>query len=148
MAEMRKAAEVLKALERHRQSGFSGWVWFAPGDSTRYRVHMIHMVPVHADGPMEEIPVTRSLLVQVETDPRNPQSVLVAEPSEYNLFTPEMWLDHGHPPGWWAGVRTLLAALGWAAESYDMPEFRAEDADDITYLLNRKQRAQRRLSRV
>lgn len=143
MTEMRKATEVLKALERHRQSGFSGWVWFAPGDSTRYRVHLIRMVPVHADGPMESVPVTRSLLVQVDTDPVNPKSLVITEPSEYNLFTPEMWVDYGFPPGWWSGVRPLLAALGWADEGYELPEYRAEDASDITYVVDRAGRGRR-----
>jgi hypothetical protein len=144
---MRKAVEVLKALERHRQSGFPGWAWFAPGDSTRYRVHMIHMMPVHADGPMEQIPVTRSLLVQVETDPRNPKTVLVTEPGEYSLFTPEMWVNYGLPPGWWSGVRPLLAALGWAEEGYDCADYRPADAADITYVAERAQ-CGRRLARV
>lgn len=147
MTEMRKAAEVVKVLERHRHSGFAGWAWFAPGDSTRYRVHLIDMVSVHADGPMEQVPVTRALLVQVETDPRNPKSVVITEPSEYNRFTPEMWVDHGHPPGWWSGVRPLLAALGWADEGYELPEYRADDATDITYVAERVQRG-RRLTQV
>jgi hypothetical protein len=147
MTEMRSATEVFKALERHRQSGFPGWVWFAPGDHTRYRVHLIHMRPVHADGPKEQVPVTRVLLVQVETDPRNPKSVVIAEPGEYARFTPEMWVNHGHPPGWWGGVRPLLAALGWTDEGYDMPEFEPADAADIAYLIERAQRG-RRLARV
>lgn len=135
MTELRKAAEVLKALGRHRQSGFSGWVWYSPGDSTKYRVHLIEMVPVHADGPMESVPTTRVLLVQVETDPRNPKSVLVGEPNEYNRFTPEMWVQLGHPVGWWAAVRPLLAALEWTEEDYSSPDFQRDDNADMEYLL-------------
>lgn len=138
MTELRKAVEVFKALGRHRQSGFSGWVWYSPGDSTKYRVHLIEMVPVHADGPMESVPMTRTLLVQVETDPRNPKSVLVAEPSEWNRFTPEMWVQLGHPIGWWAGVRPLLAALGWTDEDYSSLDFRRDDNADMEYLLRPK----------
>lgn len=147
MTEMRKATEVVKVLERHRQSGFAGWAWFAPGDSTRYRVHLVTMVPVHADGPMEQVEVTRMLLVQVETDPLNPKTVVVLEPGDYNRFTPEMWVDYGFPPGWWSGVRPLLAALGWADEGYDFPGFQPSDAGDITYVVERAQRG-RRLARV
>ncbi len=143
VTELRAAAEVFKALERHRQSGLSGWAWFAPGDATRYCVHLFHMVPVHADGPMEQIPVTRALLVQVETDPSNPKSIVITEPGEWSRFTPEMWVDYGFPPGWWSGVRPLLAVLGWADEGYELPEYRADDAIDITYVAERAQRGRR-----
>ncbi|HET9144118.1 hypothetical protein [Actinophytocola sp.] len=142
MTELRKAVEVFKALERHRQSGYSGWVWYSPGDSTRYRAHLIQATPVHADGPMEQVPMTRILLVQVIHDPVNPKSVLVHEPSEWSKFTPEMWVNLGHPMGWWAAVRPLLAALGWTDEDYSSVEFNRSDADDMDYLLRRQNRRQ------
>lgn len=135
MTELRKAVEVLKALERHRQSGFSGWVWYSPGDSTKYRVHLIQATPVHADGPMEQVPVMRVLLVQVVADPSNPKAVLINEPNEWHKFTPEMWVDLGNPPGWWAGVRPLLAALGWTAEDFSSIAFERGDNADMEYLL-------------
>ena len=140
MTELRKGFEAIGALERNRKSGFPGWVWFAPGDNTRYRVHLIHMVPVHAAGPMESAPVTRALLVQVEVDPRNPRSIVVAEPGEHTRFTPETWVQYGFPPGWWAGVRPLLAALDWTDQDYSSYEFQAGDAADITYVYNQQQR--------
>jgi hypothetical protein len=135
MTELRKAAEVFKALERHRQSGLSGWVWYSPGDSTKYRVHLIEATPVHADGPMERVPVTRMLLVQVINDPANPKALLINEPSEWNKFTPEMWVDLSYPPGWWAGVRPLLAVLGWTGEDNSSPDFQTGDNADMEYLL-------------
>ena len=140
--ELRKAVEVFKALERHRQSGFSGWVWYSPGDSTKYRVHLIEATPVHADGPMEQVPVTRMLLVQVQVSAAVPKSVLIAEPGEWAKFTPEMWVDHGHPMGWWAAVRPLLAALSWTDEGYTSVEFETSDRDDMEYLLARQSRRQ------
>lgn len=135
MTELRKAAEVFKALERHRQSGFSGWVWYSPGDSTKYRVHLIQATPVHADGPLEQAPLTRMLLVQVIDDPSNIKAVLVNEPNEWHKFTPEMWLDLGNPPGWWVAMRPLLAELGWTDEGYSSPEYQSGDNADMEYLL-------------
>lgn len=135
MTELRKATEVFKALERHRQSGFSGWVWYSPGDSTKYRVHLIEATPVHADGPLEQVPVTRMLLVQVIADPSNPKAVLISEPNQWHKLTPEMWVDLGNPPGWWAGVRPLLAALDWTSEDFCSLEFQSSDNADMEYLL-------------
>lgn len=135
MTELRKAAEVFKALERHRQSGFSGWVWYSPGDSTKYRVHLIQATPVHADGPLEQAPLTRMLLVQVIDDPSNIKSVLILEPNQWARFTPELWMQLGHPTGWWAAVRPLLAALDWTDADYSSPDFAKGDNADMEYLL-------------
>lgn len=142
MTELRKAVEVFRTLERHRRSGLSGWVWYSPGDSTKYRIHLIEAVPVHADGPMDRVPVTRMLLVQVIDDPRNPQGVLICEPTEWARFTPEMWVNLGYPMGWWAGVRPLIAALGWTDEHYSSVEFELSDKRDMDYLLSQRSRRQ------
>jgi hypothetical protein len=135
MTELRKAAEVFKTLERHRRSGFSGWAWYSPGDSTKYRVHLIEATPVHADGPMEQVPVTRMLLVQVIDDPANIKSVLILEPNQWARFTPEMWMEFGYPMGWWAAARPLLAVLGWTDADYSSPDFEKGDNADMEYLL-------------
>lgn len=132
MSELRKAVSVLEALERHRQAGRSGWAWYSPGDATKYRVHLIEAVPVHAS-PVEEAKVTRILVVQVMTNELAPKSILISEPYEWARFTPEMWLDLGLPVGWWRGVRPLLAALGWTEPSFDSVEFNDDDAADMAY---------------
>lgn len=142
MTELRKAVEVMKALERHRQSGFSGWVWYSPGDSTKYRVHLIEATPVHANGPMEQVPVTRVLLVQVIDDPRNPKHVLITQPNEWDGYTPDMWLDFGHPAGWWAAVRPLLAVLNWTDSEFASIEFQSSDHSDMDYALRARSRRQ------
>jgi hypothetical protein len=146
--ELRKAAEVFKALKRHRESGLSGWVWYSPGDATKYRVHLIQATPVHVT-PVEVAKVYQALLVQViDTDETNPKSLLITEPSEWNKFTPDMWLDLGFLPGWWPGIRPLLAVLGWTDDEFSLPEFNRRDADDIGYALRVRDRQRARLTRV
>lgn len=133
MTELRKAATVLETLRAHAQAGRPGWAWYSPGDHTKYRVHLIEATPVHATGPLAEIEVARILLVQVQTSVANPKSVLIHEPSEWNKFTPEMWVNLALPLGWWPGVRPLLAALGWTDPAFGSPDFTDDDRNDITY---------------
>lgn len=132
MTEYRKAVAVLEALEDLAKAGRSGWAWYSPGDHTKYRVHLIEAIPVHVK-PVQEAEVYRALVVQVQTSATNPATVFVNQPNEWNKFTPEMWLALGLPVGWWAGVRPLLAALGWTEPGFDSVDFDEGARDDITY---------------
>lgn len=140
MSELRKAEQVIESIRRSTQSGTPGWAWYSPGDSTKYRILLITAYPVHL-ARLEEAKPYNALLVQViDTVPTDPKSVLVTEPSEYNKFTPDMWLDLGYPAGWWAAVRPLLAVLDWTDDQFSSQVFEPSDGRDIDYALTARNR--------
>lgn len=99
---------------------------WAPGDSTRYHVILLEHLLLAPCGPAREgkdgyatyvpgIEPYVGLLVQVGAG--GGKSVLVPKPLHRN-YDAELWLEAFGRDwlGWWAGVRPLLAALGWSTD--------------------------------
>lgn len=84
------------------------YAYWAPGDATRYRVALVHVMP-HVDSATDRA-YTFLLVTAGGT------SLTIEKPGHgVGAWTAERWLRvHGAAnAGWWAGIRPLLAALNW-----------------------------------
>jgi hypothetical protein len=125
--EIRNAAEAYEillnsALTTERAT----WIWWAPGDFTRYRVTLVNAIP------WVDVPGTRAMLV---VEVANDAIVLPYEP--LRLWTIESFhARFGEKyAGWWAGVRPLLAAFGWTSTRADDVAYSTDDAVEMGRLL-------------
>lgn len=119
-SEVKDASVALNALYEGR------WIYWAPGDHTKYRVML-----VQALGPREENPrhAVHALVVQVADGRYRQDSLVINEPEhEGDSWSPRQWVDRHYPPGWWAGIRPLLGALRWTEPEYNDPVFHGSDA--------------------
>lgn len=96
---------------------------YAPGDATLYRVSLVQPLPWT---PLSE----RLVALLVRCGDRH----LLIEKPRYDKIDPITWLDAGLPAGWYAGIRPLLAGLGWAIGE---PVFTTQDVRDITEILRK-----------
>jgi hypothetical protein len=131
--EIKDAAEARNALRR------GSWLYWAPGDATKYRVALIraapalamyeHLLPPHVEGEvMESFPhPILMLVIQVADGLLRRDSLVINAPDSFNLWNPVRWVERGFPPGWWAGVRPLLAELLWTDREYSGSKFRHDD---------------------
>lgn len=91
-------------------------VYYAPGDATLYKVSLVSPIPWRQKTRRFE-----ALIVRYDT-----QHLLIERPPPGMILTPLEWLEAGHPMGWWAGLRPLLAGMGWAIgdAEYDQSDAR------------------------
>ena len=107
------------------------WIWWAPGDFTRYRVtHVVAHTPYGLGGTNLQF-----LLVSVGATTRD--VVMIQCPPEGFSWTPEKFLaEFGEKyVGWWAGIRPMLAAFGWTSTRADDLAYSSRDAEEIGALL-------------
>lgn len=120
--EINDARELRTALLTGSHRGT--WMWWAPGDCTRYRV--VYVNPAAYDSV--DVAVSRLLVIVVGSN-------TLAIPYRHgNPWTAESFLaTFGEKyVGWWAGIRPVLAVFGWTAGgvTYD-----SRDADAMGRLL-------------
>lgn len=124
MTEFKNATDIVRALNEYRDM----YAWWTPGDMTRYRVALVNALPYDTnDRKLEALLVTSGR-----------ETVLVEKPqSASSSWTAQRWLDrHGERyAGWWAGLRPLLAALGWTQAGDRDPVYSPAAANQIGALL-------------
>lgn len=143
LKEIRTADQALVPLRTGK------WFYWAPGDTTKYRAVLLQAAPTltmyqhHVStlvtdyvspSSLDVMPRTVAMLVvQVaEGVLRNDSLVINAPEDEFNRWNPMRWIDRGFPPGWWAGVRPLLAMLEWTEPDYADVKFHHDDNDVFT----------------
>lgn len=131
--------ELKTADEAERAFRYSNWFYWAPGDATKYRVWQTgvtpalgmyeHMIPVTDVDVLEDLPEDiLAMVVQVADGLLRRDSLVINHPrNEWDKWCPRLWAERGFPPGWWAGIRPLLAILGWTEPEYSSREFDALD---------------------
>ena len=127
MTEIKSARELHTALttrpEPHALT-HAAWVWWAPGDCTRYRVTYV-CARYHEGNAF--IPL---LAFEVAGH-------YVTLSRSRQLWTAASFLaEFGERyAGWWAGIRPVLAAFGWTSTRVDDLAYSPGDATEIGRLL-------------
>lgn len=121
--ELHDATEVVDFI--HGGSVFAFW---APGDATLYRVTMIKAVEFGLNAMIDQADM-HALLVVVGVDGYL-QHLLIPAPAGARDWTVQSFVrafgvDYA---GWWAGVRPLLAALGWTPSDQRELDYDPNDA--------------------
>lgn len=111
MLELCNAAEAVFYLR-----GDQVFVYWAPGDATVYRVTLVKAVEFGLNAMSDQADVHALLMLVGREGYR--QHLLVPAPARDRSWTAQSFVrafgvDRA---GWWAGVRPLLAALGWTPE--------------------------------
>jgi hypothetical protein len=123
----REAALVISTGETH--------VHWAPGDATLYRVALSSTVKY---GVFDALSKEHDLTVLIVILGGSTRSLVLHAPRNGDeLWTPTRFLRKFGPEytGWWAGVRPLLAALGWTTAEHSLPDYDPNDAARIGALL-------------
>lgn len=108
------------------------WAWWTPGDATRYHVTLINAAPSSSTMGNGLCGTFRALAVTVESFGPRPITIVIPRPSdEDDRYTAAEWVYRAFPGGWWAGVRPLLAALGWTPETDRDTRYRSTDHREI-----------------
>jgi hypothetical protein len=120
-------AEIDVPTERPR------WAWWAPSDATRYHATLINAAPsASMIGPASG-GTFRALVITIGLFSLSPTSIVIPRPNaDLDRYTAEEWLFRRFPGGWWAGIRPLLATLGWTPTSDRDTSYRSTDHRDIT----------------
>lgn len=132
MIELCDATEVVNAV----RDG-DAYVYWAPGDSTLYRVTLVRAHSSSLDALSEADDLVALLVMLGRRDVRD--NVVLERPHHGGRgWSPEMFANrvHDNRLGWWPAVRPLLAALGWTEPEYSEVTYRAEDAVDLQQLLD------------
>jgi hypothetical protein len=129
--ELRDAAEVVDFIR-----GGSVFAFWAPGDATLYRVTMIKAVEFGLNAMTDEADMHALLVVVGDAGYR--QHLLVPAPAGDRRWTVQSFVrafgvDYA---GWWAGVRPLLAALGWTPSDQRELDYDPNDAVAAAVVLN------------
>lgn len=120
-------AEINLPTERPR------WAWWAPGDATRYHATLINAAPSASTIGTASGGTFRALVITVDVFTSRPISIVVPRPvDDEDRYTAEEWVCRRFPGGWWAGIRPLLAALGWTPKAERDTSYRSTDHQDIT----------------
>lgn len=120
-------AEIDVPTERPR------WAWWAPGDATRYHATLINAAPSASMIGTAPGGTFRALVITIDLFTLRPTSIVIPRPNaDLDRYTAEEWLFRRFPGGWWAGVRPLLAALGWTPTTDRDTSYRSTDHRDIT----------------
>lgn len=118
MTELRDALEVVQAIE-----DCDSYALWAPGDATVYRVALLRAVLSSPVAALEAVQDLTALVIVVgRTGPSHALVVTKPVTDQVNWNASRFWYSYGpRYAGWWAGVRPLLAALGWTdRESSDL----------------------------
>jgi len=113
----------------------SVYVNWAPGDATRYRVSFVVNV---AYATFDSLDVEYDLCYLTVLRGDQVSGLLLERPgSSDQLWTPDLFLRRFGPDyaGWWSGVRPLLAALEWTAETCSSTDYDGNDATEMALLL-------------
>lgn len=120
---LRDAAEAVDVIRRG-----SVYAYWAPGDATLYRITMIKAVEFGLNAMMIDADLRALLVVVGDVGLR--QHLLVPAPAgdrfwSVQSFVRAFGVDYA---GWWAGVRPLLAALGWTPSDQRELDYDPNDA--------------------
>jgi len=75
----------------------------------------------------------RALVITIDMFASGPISMVIPRPTNDETATPPRnGSSGGSPGGWWAGIRPLLAALGWTPTTDRDTSYRSTDHRDIT----------------
>lgn len=129
--------EIKDALEAvHIMTHDDVHVNWAPGDATLYRALVSYTVNYGTfDALTREHDLTLLLVTLAGT---NTAALVMSQPlGGHDRWSAEVFLRQfgSEFAGWWAGVRPLLAALGWTAAGCDSLNYDANDAYVIGQLL-------------
>ncbi|MGW5721369.1 hypothetical protein ACWEVP_34685 [Amycolatopsis sp. NPDC003865] len=119
-------AEINVPTERPR------WAWWAPGDATRYHATLINAAPSATMVGTAPDGTFRALVITIDLFTSRPISIVIPRPTDdEDRYTAEEWVFRRFPGGWWAGIRPLLAALGWTPTTDRDTSYRSTDHRDI-----------------
>lgn len=130
--ELRVAHEVLGAIE----SGEAYALW-APGDATVYRVTLLRVVQSSALTALNPAADLEALVVIAGLGGPGP-ALVVERPRVDDGWNPvKFYSAYGARfAGWWAGVRPLLAVLGWTTDEHSSRTYDPSDAVKIGEVTN------------
>ena len=126
MIEIRNACELHRSLTTRSEIQHATWAWWAPGDSTRYRITFVVASQIEANTRYHSF-----LLAEVDGD------AIILNWRRDSPWTPESFLAYfgERYAGWWAGIRPVLAAFNWTTTRPDDTTYDPRDADEIGCLL-------------
>lgn len=133
--EFKNAEETIDAITLHKSTGegLPRAVYYAPGDMTRYTIALLAMQPL--DGMAED------KVLEVLFANSGANSLIIPKPrNEFGAYSAELFLSRfgERYAGWWAGLRPLLAGLGWTGAGDRNTAYSAGDATHMGDALRRR----------
>lgn len=111
------------------------YVYWAPSDATRYRVSLVSNVCYGGFDTLNQEHDVCYLAVLLAS---SMTGLMIERPSgEGTYWTADRFLRKFGPDyaGWWAGVRPLLAALGWTTPECASMNYDQNDANEMARLV-------------